>query len=75
MKVITKIVQLSFFLFFLSTVNAQIKIGDNPTVINPSAILEIESASEGFFQLCFSFFENPRNLNTANNKTVPNIIL
>lgn len=50
MKVITKIIKSSIFIFliFQVTVSAQIKIGNNPTVINSSAILEIESANKGF---------------------------
>jgi hypothetical protein len=50
MKVITKNIQWSVFVFlvFYATVSAQIKIGDNPTVINSSAIMEIESANKGF---------------------------
>jgi hypothetical protein len=50
MKVITKNLQWSVFVFlvFCTTVSAQIKIGDNPTVINSSAIMEIESANKGF---------------------------
>lgn len=33
---------------FANLANAQVKIGANPTSINPSAILEIESANKGF---------------------------
>lgn len=41
---------LSFFLIFFvfqTIVKAQIKIGENPTVLNTSAILEIESVNKG----------------------------
>lgn len=50
MKVITRVLQWSVFVFliFHTAANAQIKIGDNPTVINSSAIMEIESANKGF---------------------------
>jgi hypothetical protein len=50
MKVITKKLRWIVFVFliFQTAVYSQIKIGDNPTVINPSAIMEIESANEGF---------------------------
>src|SRR6478736_1361260 len=50
MKVITKTLQWSAFVFILfhTTVSAQIKVGDNPTVINPSAIMELESQNKGF---------------------------
>jgi hypothetical protein len=50
MKIITKNLQWGIFVFLVFQVNAsaQIKIGDNPTVINSSAILEIESANKGF---------------------------
>jgi hypothetical protein len=33
---------------FSSTLKAQVKIGDNPTVINTNSILELESTSKGF---------------------------
>ncbi|MDR6845928.1 tail fiber domain-containing protein [Flavobacterium granuli] len=50
MKLITKNIQWSVFVFliFCNAVSAQIKIGDNPTVINSSAIMEIESENKGF---------------------------
>ena len=50
MKVITKKLLWTVFLVlvFHTAVNAQIKIGDNPTVINSSAIMEIESENKGF---------------------------
>ncbi|MDR6845933.1 hypothetical protein [Flavobacterium granuli] len=50
MKVITKNLRWIVFLFliFQTAVFSQIKIGDNPTVINPSAIMEIESENKGF---------------------------
>ena len=36
------------FLLFAGIANAQIKVGSNPTVINPASILELESTSKGF---------------------------
>ncbi|MGQ7944625.1 tail fiber domain-containing protein [Flavobacterium sp. WC2509] len=50
MKVITKTIEWSVFIFlvFQTAVSAQIKVGDNPTVVNSSAIMEIESANKGF---------------------------
>ena len=50
MKVTTKKLQwiVIVFLAFQTTAFAQIKIGNNPTVINPSALLEIESENKGF---------------------------
>lgn len=50
MKVITKNLRWIVFVFliFQTAVFSQIKIGDNPTVINPSAIMEIESENKGF---------------------------
>jgi hypothetical protein len=50
MNVITKNLQWIVIVFFAfqTTTSAQIKVGDNPTVINPSAIMELESAKEGF---------------------------
>ena len=40
----------SFFSFFLSFINifSQVKVGENPNNINPSAVLEAESTSKGF---------------------------
>ncbi|BDB56376.1 hypothetical protein SHINM13_06720 [Flavobacterium ammonificans] len=43
--------------------NAQVKIGENPTSINPSSILEIESANKGFLM--------PRIALTATNSASP----
>ena len=39
-----------FFSFFLSFINifSQVKVGENPNNINPSAVLEAESTSKGF---------------------------
>ena len=39
-----------FFSFFLSFINifSQVKVGENPNIINPSAVLEAESTSKGF---------------------------
>ena len=50
MKVITKTLQWSVlvFLLFHTNVSAQIKVGNNPTVINSSAIMELESDNKGF---------------------------
>lgn len=50
MKVITKNLQwiIIIFLVFYTTLNAQIKVGNNPTVINSSAIMELESDNKGF---------------------------
>ncbi|MDR7370344.1 tail fiber domain-containing protein [Flavobacterium aquidurense] len=49
MKITTKTVKWSvFILLIFQTVSAQIKIGNNPTIINASAILEIESTNTGF---------------------------
>src|SRR6187402_944534 len=50
MKLITKNLQWIVFVFlvFQIAASAQIKVGNNPTIINPSAIMEIESANEGF---------------------------
>lgn len=50
MKVITKTIQWSVFIFlvFQTAVSGQIKVGDNPTVLNSSAVMEIESANKGF---------------------------
>jgi hypothetical protein len=50
MKVIIKTIQWSVFvlLVFQTAVFAQIKVGDNPTVLNPSAMMEIESVNKGF---------------------------
>ena len=38
---------LSFAMLIMLGVNAQLKVGDNPTTINASAILEIESTNQG----------------------------
>jgi hypothetical protein len=50
MNFITKNLQWIVIVFFAfqTTASAQIKVGDNPTLINPSAIMELESANEGF---------------------------
>lgn len=53
----------SFALLGLSTVQAQVKVGDNPTIIAPSAILEIESAGKGFL---------PPRMTTANRNAINN---
>jgi hypothetical protein len=49
MKAIIKTTQWCFFVFlvFQTTSFAQIKVGDNPTMIHSSAVLEIESANKG----------------------------
>jgi hypothetical protein len=39
---------LYFAVFFTSIVSAQVKIGSNPTTVNSSTILEIESTNKGF---------------------------
>jgi hypothetical protein len=38
---------LSFAMLIILGANAQLKVGDNPTTINASAILEIESTNQG----------------------------
>jgi hypothetical protein len=38
---------LSFAMLIILGANAQLKVGDNPTTINSSAILEIESTNQG----------------------------
>lgn len=48
---------------FFGFSNAQVKIGENPTSINPSSILEIESANKGFLM--------PRIALTATNSASP----
>lgn len=48
---------------FFGLSNAQVKIGENPTSINPSSILEIESANKGFLM--------PRIALTATNSASP----
>ena len=42
----TILINLLFFYFFYS-VQAQVKIGDNPTIINNTAVLELESTNKG----------------------------
>jgi len=37
---------------------AQVKIGDNPNIINPNSLLELESGTKGFFASPNSF-KNP----------------
>src|SRR5690349_10605521 len=37
-----------FFLSGILTLKAQVKIGDNPSSINPNSMLEIESTNKGF---------------------------
>ena len=36
------------FLLVHTTVSAQIKVGNNPTIINSSAIMELEADNKGF---------------------------
>ncbi|WP_229326534.1 hypothetical protein [Flavobacterium ammonificans] len=50
-------------ILFFGLSNAQVKIGENPTSINPSSILEIESANKGFLM--------PRIALTATNSASP----
>lgn len=42
------VIALIFLLVGVLTTKAQVKIGNNPTVIKPSAILELESTRQGF---------------------------
>lgn len=35
------------FIFFIKSIDAQVKVGDNPTSINPNSILELESPNQG----------------------------
>src|SRR6478736_9036383 len=45
----TKIRLILLLCFFMQiTVNAQVKIGDNPTQINGASLLELESGNKGF---------------------------
>jgi uncharacterized protein (TIGR02145 family) len=39
---------ITFALFVFGFTNAQVKIGNNPTAINPSSVLELESTTQGF---------------------------
>ena len=49
MKIFTKKLKWSVYVFLIfQTLSAQIKIGNNPTVLNSSAILEVESDNKGF---------------------------
>jgi hypothetical protein len=42
-------VKIFLFVFFVSTaVNAQLKVGNNPTTISSSAVLDVESTNKGF---------------------------
>ncbi len=64
MKKTTKNILWGVFVFLIFQItSAQIKIGNNPTVINSSAILEIESANKGFLlprlQLTDAFLPAP----------------
>jgi len=45
MKIKNTLMILAFF--SIIQLNAQVKIGDNPTIIDPSAILELQSSSKG----------------------------
>ena len=44
---VLKLSILSIFAFFAINANAQVKVGNNPTVITPSAILDVESTNKG----------------------------
>lgn len=48
-KSFTTLVLLSIFLLCASLLNAQIKIGDNPTNIDPRALVEMESNNKAFY--------------------------
>ena len=43
-----KILLLIFILFTLSNIKAQVKIGDNPNLIDNSSVLELESIDKAF---------------------------
>jgi uncharacterized protein (TIGR02145 family) len=43
-----RVVMLAVCSLFFYAGNAQVKIGDNPTTINPASLLELESTSQGF---------------------------
>jgi uncharacterized protein (TIGR02145 family) len=47
MKTMKKAI-ITFALFVFGFTNAQVKIGNNPTAINPSSVLELESTTQGF---------------------------
>lgn len=53
----------SFFIFFIKGASAQVKVGSNPTTINPSAVLEVESTNKGFL---------PPRLTTAQRDAIAN---
>ena len=38
---------ISSFLLFIGAVNAQVKMGDNPTTLNANSLLELESTNKG----------------------------
>lgn len=42
------IIAVSAILFLTTDLTAQVKIGDNPTIINPNSLLELESTNKGF---------------------------
>lgn len=44
---VLKLAILSIFTFFAINANAQVKVGNNPTTITPSAIFEVESTNKG----------------------------
>src|SRR5436190_11426828 len=43
-----KLITLILFLTGILSLNAQVKIGDNPSTINPNSMLELESTNKGF---------------------------
>lgn len=64
MKQLNKLIILLFVVgLFSQRANAQVKVGDNPTTLNGSAVLELESTNKGFL---------PPRLTTTQRNSIPN---